>query len=63
MIYWNSWFTVLFQVYSKVIKLNIYMCVCILFFTFYSIIGYYKIVNIDSSHVMHRVLIRYLFYS
>ena len=39
-------YNVVFQVYSKVIKLYIYIYVCIFFFRFFSIKGYYKILII-----------------
>ena len=43
-----SWFTTI-QVYSNVIQLYIYTS--ILFFSFFSILGYYKILNILPSAV------------
>ena len=42
---WYSWFT-RFHVYCKVIQLC--LCVSIFFFRFFSIIGYYRILNIVS---------------
>ena len=36
----------LYKVYNKVILLYICVCIYIFFFRFFSIIGYYKILNI-----------------
>ena len=36
----------MFQVYSKVILLYVYVCLYIFFFRFFSIIGCYRILNI-----------------
>ena len=43
----------MFQVYSKVIKLYIY--ITLLFFKFFSVIGYYKILNIVPSDIVPSI--------
>jgi len=49
-----------FQVYSNVIQLYVYVCVCVnFFFRFFSIIGYYKILNLVPC-AMQQVLAGYL---
>ena len=54
-----------FQVYSKVIQIylyiSIYLYLYLFFFRFFSIIGYYKILNIVSCAIQ-LVLVVYLFY-
>ena len=52
-------YSVMFQVYSKVIQLYIY--IFILFFRLFSIIGYYKILSIVPCAIQ-KVLVVYLFY-